>query len=222
MKSWKTAEVMLRRYVSPTFGHRGICDIRRMEVQSWQSSLIKDGFSAGTANRAFAALSALYSYAEFLGYIPFGLSPCYKVAKFPETRREPFAASPDKIAELVQALKRSGKTAAKAILLLIMTGARKGEILEAKWSDVDLEKKELRSPRGVRGPQRYIHLSDEACAILSGLKASSQSEWIFPGRKPDKPCHELFPFWDKMRKAAGLPGMKIEDLRYVNPSSENK
>lgn len=216
MKSWKTTEVMLRRYVSPTFGSRNICDIKRVEVQGWQSGLIKDGFSTGTANRAFAALSALYSYAELLGYIPFGLSPCYKVAKFPKTRREPFVAPPEKVAELIKVLQQSDKDIAKAILLLIMTGARRGEILRAKWDDVDLDKKQLRSPRGVLGRQRYIALSNEACAILRELEATSQSEWLFPGRKPDKPFHEIFPFWDKIRKSVGLDGMKIEDLRYAD------
>lgn len=206
---------MLRRYVSPTFGRRLICDIKRIEVQGWQSGLLKDGFSKGTANRAFAALSFMYSYAELLGYIPFGLSPCYKVAKFPRTRREPFVAPPEKMAELIAMLKESDKNIAKAILLLIMTGARRGEILRAKWSDVDLDAKKLRSPRDVLGPQRYIDLNEEACAMLCELKASSQSEWLFPGRKPDKPFHEIFPFWDKVRKAVGLPKMTIEDLRYI-------
>ena len=214
VKSWKTSEVMLRRYISPTFGQRRLCDVRRMEVQSWQNNMLKSGFSAGTVNRAFATLSAMYSYAELLGYIPFGLSPCYKLAKLPEARHEPYIAPPEKIAELIEALKQSDKIAAKAILLLIMTGARKKEILRAKWDDVDWETRKLRSPREVPGQQRYIDLSDDACAILNELKASSQSEWIFPGRNPDKPFYEIFPFWDKVRKAVGLAGMKIEDLRY--------
>ena len=216
LKSWETSERMLRCYVSPFFGHRQLCDIKRTEIQAWQRNMLKEGYSISTSNRSFAALRALCTYAELLGYLPFGMSPCYKVTNIPQRKRKPYIAPPDKINQMLDALRQNGNQAARALMLLILTDARKNEILKAKWSDVDWENKKLRSPRNTRGMTRFIDLPQEAVELLSEMKMNSRSEWIFQGRNSEEPLTCINYFWYGFREEMGVPQMMIDDLRHNN------
>lgn len=221
LKSWQTSERLLRCHISPVFGHRKLCEIKRMEVQAWQQNMLKDGLSISTANRILAALKALCSYAELRGYLPFGMSPCYKLSVFPNIKRTAYIAPPDKVREMLNILKQNNHLAAKALSLLILTDARKNEFLLAKWEDIDWDKKRLRSPRNTRGQQRMIELPEEAVEILKEIKATSESNWIFSGRKDGQPISSLTPFWFKFREEMGVTQMRIDDLRYNDPASSS-
>lgn len=216
LKSWQVSEFILRRHISPVFGNRRLSDIKRLEVQAWYQKMLADGLSISTANRYLSAIKALCSYAELRGYLPFGMSPCYKLTSFPKRKRTAYVAPPDKIMGMIEALKQSEHIAAKALQLMILTDARKSEFLCAKWTDVDWDKKQLRSPRDTPGKQRMIDLPDEAIAILKGLKEESSSAWIFPGRDVEQHLSSLNPFWHKFRREMGVLQMKIDDFRYNN------
>lgn len=97
---------------------------------------------------------------------------------------------------------------------MLLTDARKNEILKAKWEDVDWENKRLRSPREVRGELRFIELPEEAITLLEGLKRDSDGDWIFPGRKLNQPITDIYQYWNRLRNELGVLQMKMEDLRY--------
>lgn len=205
---------MLRRHVSPVFGQRKLSEIKRSEVREWQVKLLREGFTVSTSNRSLAVLSSLFSYAEYLGYVPLGMSPCYKISPLPVPKRTIFIAPREKVAEILAMLEKSETRQPKAIRLIILTGARKGEILRARWDDVDWANKKLRSVRDMHGELRWIELPDAAIEILRELHEQKVSEWIFPGRTPDKPLSDIFRYWDRFRNELGIPQMKIEDLRF--------
>lgn len=216
IKSWAVSEHILRRHISPVFGHRQLCGIKRSEVRAWLDGMLKQGLTVSTCNRQFATLRALCSHAEYLGYIPLGLSPCYKVSRFPQNKPEPRIVPPEKLAEVMAALKQSGHAMAKAIRLIHLTSSRKNEILKAQWKDIDWKGKKLRSARHNPGKTRWIDLPQEAIEMLTEMRATAESEWIFPGKKPGTPVSDIYQFWNRTRKALGLPQLKIEDLRFNN------
>ena len=102
---------------------------------------------------------------------------------------------------------------------LIYTGARKREVLEAKWQEIDFVKNSWRIPKTKSGKIRHVPLSSGALSLLKALRDTSPvslepSAYIFPNPKTEKPYVSIFYSWDTARKAAGMPDLRMHDLRH--------
>lgn len=107
---------------------------------------------------------------------------------------------------------------ADMIRLLLLTGARKAEIVEARWAEVDLSAKRMvlapgRTKSGGSTGERRIALSDAAVAILSA-QSRGKSEFIFPAARRAGATTGLQKTWEKVRLRAELPGLRLHDLRH--------
>jgi integrase len=144
--------------------------------------------------------------------------------------------SPDQTQALVRALDADeDQTTAAAIALLIVTGARRSEVMLTRWENVDFGRNMLTVPRSKTGRPRYIPLSPYAVAILHRQLAKSQAAeaarvagdqdnegraaanpHVFPShRRPGKPLEGLRGAWKRAKAVAGLPpDLRIHDLRH--------
>ena len=103
--------------------------------------------------------------------------------------------------------------AVAAIRLLLLTGCRKGEILNLRWSEVDLEANELRLPDTKTGP-RTISLSPEAVNVLSAIPRVDGNPFVIPGRIKGKAMRNLNDPWEIVCERAGLEDLRIHDARH--------
>jgi integrase len=89
----------------------------------------------------------------------------------------------------VASLRDREAIAALALEFVILTAARSGEVLGARWSEFDLEAKVWTVPaaRMKAGKAHRVPLSARAVAILQKLAEAKVGEFIFPGQKPGKP-----------------------------------
>jgi integrase len=113
------------------------------------------------------------------------------------------------------------QNAANAVRLLLLTGARQGELLAAKWSDIDLKAGVWAKPAATT-KQAALHrvpLSAAAVQLLSEMRtqADDDAEWIFPARGGGHRPH-VNEAWIKARKAAKLDGVRLHDLRHTYAS----
>ena len=112
----------------------------------------------------------------------------------------------------------------------LTTGLRRGELLGLKWSDIDLEKGDLRVQRQIgridgkiiemplktKNAYRTLPLSADAISVLKMQKCKvGNSEWVFPSptggpMSPDSVLHMLH----RVLKRAGLPKVRFHDLRH--------
>ncbi|WP_434053872.1 MAG: integrase arm-type DNA-binding domain-containing protein [Roseibium sp.] len=95
---------------------------------------------------------------------------------------------PDVPAFLTQLRERQGLSA-RALELLIFTACRSGEVLNARWAEVDLENRVWTIP-AERMKMKQVHsvpLTDPAYKLLQALHERRRDEWVFPGNKRDKP-----------------------------------
>ncbi|CAL80531.1 Putative phage integrase [Bradyrhizobium sp. ORS 278] len=101
----------------------------------------------------------------------------------------PYESVPSFIGELRQ----REATAALALELCILTTARSGEILGMRWSEIDLEKKVWIVPpeRMKAGREHRVPLCSRAVAILSGLEAVKNGEFVFQGKARGKPLSNM-------------------------------
>jgi len=100
------------------------------------------------------------------------------------------------------------------IPMLILTGARKREVLTARWEDFDLEKSIWRIPMSKSGKPRYVPLSESTKKILSAVPRLDGTNFVFPNPETLEPYVSFYYAWDTARRAAGLSDVRVHDLRH--------
>lgn len=105
---------------------------------------------------------------------------------------------------------------------LLLTGARKGEALQATWDQFDLEKGIWTKPSHATKQKKkeYLPLSEKALEILHTLQQlnTQDSPYLFPGRIEGDPIKETKTFWRRVLKEAQLEEVRIHDLRHTHAS----
>ncbi len=214
-RSWRIDERLARRHMSATFGDRPLGSISAHEVEVWLNSLLGAGYAIGTCNRVLAVFKTICSFAQIHGYLPRDKSPCAGVSSFKNPCSKERYLTRDEGIRLMATLERDGSLSALAIQLLLLTGARKNEILKARWENVCLEQRFISVPLSKSGRQRYIVLSDAAMAIIRKIPRRKDSPWLFEGHTPGKPMPDLYNYWKKLRQGLGLEDVRIHDLRHT-------
>jgi len=214
-KSWDVDERIARQHVSPTFGDHRLDDMKRADVEIWFQGLSAKGLAPTTCNRILAVLKRICSLALEYNAFSSGQSPCSRVSTMKvSTVRERYLTE-EQIQLLLNELDRSERQEARVVKLLLLTGARKSEILNAQWVNVSFEQRLLTVPDSKSGKPRHIPLSDDALAVFGGIERKAGCPWVFPGRNPDKPLSDIYHFWNKLRIKLGLNGVRIHDLRHT-------
>jgi integrase len=167
------------------------------------------------ANRVLALLSMMFVLSERWGMRPKGSNPTRGVERFKENRRERYL-SMDEFGRLGATLRKLERERAvspyaiAAVRLLMLTGARRNEICQLGWSNVDFERRELRLEDSKTGP-KTIPLNAPALQILAGLER--YGPWVLPGARRKGPII-LFKSWEKIRTDAKLEDVRLHDLRH--------
>ncbi len=180
------------------------------------------------ANRVVGLLRVLFNYAaDELGYTgpnPVRLRKTARgdrrrngtIALFPEKGRERFI-QPDELPRFFDAVKAEEDEDFKdLVLMLLFTGAHRGNVQAMKWEDISLERGVWTIPHTKNGDSVKIALSPWAMAVLRRRATSRKPEveWVFPARRA-KSGHMQEPkkLWWALRDKAGLPDLKMHDLR---------
>lgn len=108
--------------------------------------------------------------------------------------------------------------AANAIRLLLLTGSRRGELLAARWRDIDIEAGVWTKP-GSTTKQKTTHrvpLSEAACRLLAEMRqqAGGDAEWLFPAPRKTGPRSDIDDAWNELRLAADIADVRLHDLRH--------
>jgi integrase len=127
--------------------------------------------------------------------------------------------TPAETARLKSAVERSANTQLKYIVaLLLLSGCRKRELLDARWEHFDLDRKVWRIPTSKTGRARHVPLSDQALAVLREVPRFPDCPWVLPNPATLKPFTAVFNAWDTARRAAHLPDVRMHDLRHTHAS----
>jgi integrase len=188
-------------------------EIRRAHISALHGNIK----APGAANRALSVVSAILNWASAEhDDLELPSNPAKRIRRNPERGCERFLTS-EEFARLGGTL-REGRTildpfAVAAIRLLIFTGARLREILHAKWEHIDFERNILFLSDSKTG-RKPIYLSAPALAVLATLPRIQDNPHLIPGRKAGEPRESLDRPWAAIRKAAGLEGVRLHDLRH--------
>lgn len=211
-RSVKGDKSKLKNHLLPKLGRYRLADIGARDIQMHHAA-IKESHCAATANRHLALLSAIFRKAVEWDVID--KNPCEGVRQFKEANgRERFLTA-DEISRMWAAMADEPNTTAVAALkLLLLTGVRREEALQARWTEVDLANSTWRLVRTKNGRQRHVTLNDAALELLAGLPSRGASPWLFPGRDPQKPLNNPRKAFQRILDAAGIEHTRIHDLRH--------
>ena len=210
-RSWKTDQGILRRDILPALGTMGMDSITRFTLARWQENMLGKGLAASTCNRALFLLKYVFSCARRWGFI--AESPALDVPALPEKEFRERYLSEEEALRLLDALEaEKNRQAAQAVRLLLFTGARKSEVLAARWENVDWGRRILTVPLSKSGKARHIPLSDAALQVLAEIPRCS--EWLFPSARTKSHISTIYPVWDRVRERAGLKDVRLHDLRH--------
>ena len=217
---------LLRLHIYPALGSRPITTIGKADIARLHNGL-SDRPSA--ANRCLALFDTVWNWAAGKGEIA-GVTPTKGLERNPERSRERYL-TPDELRRLGRALrdaetigvpwlvdetgpkaKHLPKTkrstvvdphAVAAIRLLMLTGARLREILEARWDYIDWDRGMMFLPDSKTG-RKTLYLSDVALNLLEALPRVAGNPHIIPGNNKGEPRADLKRPWSAIVRAAGL------------------
>lgn len=146
-------------------------------------------------------------------------NPAAKFRKFPESAREAFLA-PNEVVKLAAALERAeDQRAADVVRLCMLTGARLGEVRCARFEQFNLALG-IWTKQAAQTKQRRVHrlpVSSDTVALVRARRAAVGGDcpWLFPGDVEGQPVQEIRRFWVRIKREAGLPDIRIHDLRHT-------
>ena len=112
--------------------------------------------------------------------------------------------------------------AANAVRFQLLTDSRIGEVLSARWSDIDLSRGVWIKPSHHTKQKRREHLplSAPALALLAEMqeRADAGEHFLFPGNAPDKPLQGIKKFWRGITEQVGLDDYRLHDNRHTHAS----
>jgi integrase len=203
--------------ILPAIGRKPMDEVNPQDVAELRRKLIAEGLANGTVNRHLAYVRALFNQALKWQIIE-GRNPAASPGMLREVHRDKYL-TPTETQALVRALDADkDQTAASALALLIVTGARRSEAMLARWENVDFDRGMLTVPHAKNGRTRHVPLSAFAVAILQRQLARRQADnpHVFASHvRPGKPLEGLRGAWARAKKAAGLaPDLRVHDLRH--------
>lgn len=208
----------LKHHVLPKFGRLALDEVKQTEVMEWLDSKVKvEGYAQATVNRWQIILSHMFRMAKKWGLPGADRNPLEGVPQKPCNNEIERFLTPDETRRLQDAVEASANTQLKYIVaLLLLTGCRKRELLDAKWDEFQLDRQMWRIPmhRAKTSKTRHVPLPKAALAILAQLPRWDGCPFVVPNPETLKPFWSVFHCWDKARKAAGLSDVRMHDLRH--------
>ena len=232
-KSVRDDKAMLDGVTLPKLGRIRVRYISRRDVSDLHTSLQATPY---LANRVLALLRKMFNFAISDNEREWGIArnPASGIQKFQEQKRERWLSKeelerlasaldsyPEKRATLAEVsekqrafVRSEAQRAVNAIRLIIMTGARKGEVLLARWEQFDLERGVWTKPSHNTKQKRVEHvpLSSQALVFLQSLP--KEGDFLFPGRMGEHLTDLKFP-WAAICKDAQIAGVRVHDLRHT-------
>ena len=222
-RSWRIDVSILTNHVFPLLGGYNLLDVKPYLIQEMLNTLSNKGLSASSANRALIIVRFMFNNALKWDVIPKISNPCDGIKELTLNNKKERYLTTEEVVLLRAELKKSRNVFLPFLIqLLILTGCRRGEAINAKIMHIDLARGDWIVPLPKGGKTRHIPLNQAAIDTvratiqlkLSLNQASRESVFLFPSPNTGEPFKQIFFSWDKARKAAGLKEVRMHDLRH--------
>jgi integrase len=207
----------INKFIKPAIGAFRVVDVERKDIAELHH---KGRTTPYQANRTLGVLSKMFNLAEVWGLRPDGSNPCRHVPKYREKKRERFLSQVElqRLGQVLTEVQAEGSETpfiVAAFRLLILTGCRLGEIQTLKWEYITPRHMEL--PDTKTGARR-IPLPQAARDVLDALPHYAGNPYVIAGKLEGRFATDFQHPWRRIRDRAGLPDVRIHDLRHTYAS----
>ena len=229
-RSHATDECTLRLHILPVFGSRRMSAIRKADMTEFIQKKLGEGYAPGTVNRFLNLMRYTFNLAVDWGVTGIQINPLKGIRQLQENNKIERYLTDEEAVRLRQSLMESESVMLPVIVaMLLVTGARKREVLDARWDQIDLRNRIWRIPLSKSGKARHVPITGSVVRVLALAKEAlseqwtpqraAASEWIFPNPDTGKPYVSIFYAWNSARTKAGIKDVRIHDLRHTFAST---
>jgi integrase len=199
--------MLLRTRIRPFFGsHTKVADVAFADVDRLHRKIDKPY----VANRATEVLRKMFALAIRWGMRPD--NPAQRIARNPEIKRKRYLSS-DELTRLIAALAASpDRQAANIIRMLLLTGARVGEVVSMRWDAISEGVWTKPASATKQKADHVAPLSAPAQQLLAGVRR--EGTFVFPGNGKTGHVVSIGKSWRAIKVAAGINGLRVHDLRH--------
>ena len=204
----------LRDHVLPVIGKRILSEVKLRQLQQIHTNIkVKKGLSAATANRVASLIKHMFTMAGKWHLVDH--NPAQHLTMFPEPPPRDIVLSPEECHRLIRACDEDANIYAAALFKLAMfTGRRVGELLNAEWTDVELNARRLTLPQTKAGERQFVYLNEFAVGILDALPHVEGNPYIIVGASTGKPLNFYRRAWGRILKRANIDPFPPHGLRH--------
>ncbi|WP_422846966.1 tyrosine-type recombinase/integrase [Acidovorax sp. M14] len=214
-RNFQSTISFLNHHILPRFGSLHMDGITSVMIEQAHQEMRAKDYAPATANKLPVLMKIIFNLAKKQGVQGASQNPANGVALFQLNNAKERFLTGEETTRLHEALARSENTQLKHIVaLMLMFGCRKRELLDAKWEDFDLERHIWRIPMSKTGKARTIPISSKALEVLQQLRRWKGCAYVVPNPETLKPFANLYCCWNTARKRAGLPDVRMHDLRH--------
>jgi site-specific recombinase XerD len=219
-RSWDRDEELYRLRIKDVFGNKRLNQMTRLQIQTFHSGLIAEGLAAATANHHIKLIRHMLNLA--CEWQMLDINPASRIHMFEEDNKQERYMNDAQLGNLLEVLRTdSARSVCLITTFLLATGCRLNEALSACWSQVDKDKRVFRvsASNSKSKRMRPVPLNDTALNVLNQLDTEGQYEYLFINKKTKKPYVNIAKVWERLRAKAGLPHLRLHDLRHQAASN---
>lgn len=204
-----TYQGTFKNHVLP-LANRKLSEIRHEQIATLHVRVGREHPSE--ANRVVALISSLFAYAQEQRVFS-AVNPAQGIRKFPETSRERFLQA-DELPRFFTALGDEPNGDVRDYLLVsLLTGARRSNVLGMRWEDVHLERAEWRLTHTKNGLPQTVVLTPDVIDLLRQRRDNINSTFVFPSESQSGHLVEPKRAWKRILTRAGIQNLRLHDLR---------
>jgi integrase len=214
-RSWQRDEELYRLRIKDRFGTSRLNEITRQQVQNFHTAVLEQGLSPATADHHVKLIRRMLNLAvewELLDRNPTRGVPLFMV----DNKVEHYLNDVE-LKQLMAVLRTDpNRTVCLIAMFLLSTGCRLNEALRATWSQIDRPTRVWLIPASNSKSKRSrpVPLNDSALEVIGQLDTEDKFEHLFVNRQTGKPYGTIMKVWSRLRGKAGLPHLRIHDLRH--------
>ena len=208
-------EELFRLRLKKAFGDQKLNQISRHQIQAFHTAVREEGFAPASCDHYLKLLRHSLNLAVDWGVLE--KNPASGVKQYNEDNKIERYLNADELKRLLKVLQTNkNRTVCQIALFLLATGARLNEALSARWKYVDRGNRVWRIPVADSKSRhmRSVPLNDSDIAVLDQLDTAGRYEHLFINRKTGKPYTTIYKTWEGIRAEAGLPRLRLHDLRH--------
>ena len=213
-RSWDTDVSLINNHILPNFGKLYLDAFTKQDMIAFIGRHAKT-HAAGSVNRVIILLRYIFNCAIRWETAGVSKNPTAGIPMLEENNHKERYLTGVEANALVGALKHSENQMLQYIIpMLILTGARKNEVLKAKWEDFNIEQRIWRIPLAKSGKARHVPMSDGVLSLLDTVPMHDGCPYVFANPKTLAPYVSFYISWNTVRKSVGLSDVRVHDLRH--------